>query len=297
MSAMGSDLAVGRGAVERVADELYAGLPSDFTAARDAAVRTARTAGEKDLAAAIAKLRKPTSGAWLGNVLAHHHADEVVRLVALGAEMRQAQAKLDAPQLRTLSQRRTQLIRDLVLLARQSAADFDQAAGPAAVQELEATLAAAVADESAGAALTVGRLTQALSYSGFGLPTSASDVASPSAPRARSKPRKSGTARATDPKVDAAERDLAQARLQLAHAEAQAATADTGAAAATRTIDELQVLLPDLRAELEAAEQALAATREQLSAATADGAAAKADAKQAARAVAAAERALTRLRG
>ena len=296
MSVMRSELAVERGAVERVADQLYVGLPSDFTAGRDAAVRTARAAGDKDVATAIAKLRRPTAGAWLGNLLAHEHADEVARLVALGAEMREAQAKLDAAQLRSLGQRRTQLIRDLVLLARQSAADLDQAAGPAAVQELEATLAAAVADESAGAALTAGRLTQALSYSGFGVPMSPSDVAS-SAPRVRSALRKPGTAKATDPKVDAAERDLAQARLQLAHAEAQAATADSEAAAATRTIDELEVLLTDLRAELEAAEQTLATTRERLSGATADGAAAKADAKQAAHAVAAAERTLTRLRG
>lgn len=291
MSAMGADLSV-----EQVADELYAGLPSDFTAGRDAAVRAARAAGDKDLAAAIAKLRKPTAGAWLGNLLAHHHADDVVELVALGIEMREAQAKLDAAQLRTLGQRRTQLVRGLVVLARRTASDLDQTAGAAAVQELEATLAAAVADESAGAALTTGRLTQALSYSGFGLPMSPSDVAS-SAPPARSAPRKSGTAKTTDPKIDAAERDLAQARLQLAHAEAQAARAESGAVAATRTIDELEALLTDLRAELEAAEQALAATREQLSTASAEGAAAKADAKQAARAVASAERTLTRLRG
>ena len=292
MMAMGSVLAV-----ERVADELYAGLPSDFTAGRDAAVRTARASGDKRLAAGLAKLRKPTVGAWLGNLLAHHHADAVAELVALGSEMRAAQALLDAAQLRTLGRRRSQVIRDLVLLARRTAADLDQAVGPAAIQELGATLAAAVADESAGVALTAGRLTQALSYSGFGLPMAPSDAASSPAPPARSAPRKSTTARAPDPKVDAAERDLAQARLQLAHAEAQAAKDDKGATAATRTIDELETLLTDLGAELEAAEQALAATREQLAAATADGAAAKADAKQAARAVAAAERTLTRLRG
>jgi hypothetical protein len=292
MTGMGSD-----SAVERVADELYAGLPSDFTAGRDAAVRTARAAGDKDLAAALAKLRKPTAGAWLGNLLAHHHADAVAQLVALGGEMRAAQAQLNATQLRTLSQRRTQVIRDLVALARRNASDLDQTAGPAAIQELEATLAAAVADESAGLALTAGRLTQALSYSGFGLPMSPSDAASSPAPPARSAPRKSGTATATDPKIDAAERDLAQARLQLAHAEADAAKADAEATAATRTIDDLETLLTDLRAELEAAEQALAATRGKLSVATVDGAVAKADAKQAARAVAAAERTLTRLRG
>ena len=293
---MGSDLAV-----ERVADELYAGLPSDFTAGRDAAVRTARAAGDKDLAAALAKLRKPTAGAWLGNLLAHQHASEVAELVALGAEMRDAQAQLDAAQLRTLGQRRTQVIRDLVALARRTASKLDQTAGPAAVQELESTLAAAVADEAAGVALTAGRLTQALSYSGFGLPMPPADAASSSAPpartAARSAARKSGAAKATDPKIDAAERDLAQARLQLAHAEAQATTAESGAVAATRTIDELEASQADLRAELDAAEQALAATREQLSAAITDGAAAKADAKQAARAVAAAERTLTRLRG
>ncbi|MFF3862653.1 hypothetical protein [Streptomyces sp. NPDC002209] len=49
--------------VESVALELYGLRPSEFAAARDAYVAKAREAGDKQLAAAIGALRKPTLAA------------------------------------------------------------------------------------------------------------------------------------------------------------------------------------------------------------------------------------------
>ncbi len=45
------------------ADELYALPPGDFRAARDERADEARAAGDKELAAAIRKLRRPTVSA------------------------------------------------------------------------------------------------------------------------------------------------------------------------------------------------------------------------------------------
>jgi hypothetical protein len=74
--------------LDTVADELY-GLPPDaFTPTRDTRAADARSAGDRGLAAAITKLRRPTTGAWLANLLARERSDQVSELLDLGAEMR-----------------------------------------------------------------------------------------------------------------------------------------------------------------------------------------------------------------
>ena len=55
--------------VAEVADELYALTPAEFTAARDERARQVRAAGQRDEAAAIKKLARPTASAWLVNQL------------------------------------------------------------------------------------------------------------------------------------------------------------------------------------------------------------------------------------
>ena len=51
------------------ADDLYRLAPEDFTAARDAAAKQARADGDRDGAAALKALRRPTVSAWLLNAL------------------------------------------------------------------------------------------------------------------------------------------------------------------------------------------------------------------------------------
>ena len=59
-----------RSDIDRVAAELYALPPEEFTAARDALARQARASGQAALANEIRALRKPTQGAWVVNPLA-----------------------------------------------------------------------------------------------------------------------------------------------------------------------------------------------------------------------------------
>ena len=74
--------------VEEAAERLYALPLEEFVRERDAQAKALRKAGEKDAAAAVAKLPKPSQVAWVANQLGRAGADE---LLAAGDAMREAQ--------------------------------------------------------------------------------------------------------------------------------------------------------------------------------------------------------------
>jgi hypothetical protein len=154
--------------VAEVVDELYGLAPGDFTAARDERARQVRGAGQRDEAAAIKKLARPTASAWLVNQLARAAPPQLIRLYELGAQMQEAQRALAGDRLRELSVERRQVINDLVAAASDLAAQHDQSASDAVLNEVRATLEAALADDGARAAVRSGRLTKALAYAGLG---------------------------------------------------------------------------------------------------------------------------------
>src|SRR5512133_2478550 len=96
--------------LEDVAQRLYGLLPEEFTAARDQAARDAKANGDREGAAAITALRRPSLAAWLVNALVRHRADELEQLLALGDALRSAQLSLVGDDVRTLSRQRQQLI-------------------------------------------------------------------------------------------------------------------------------------------------------------------------------------------
>ena len=144
----------------------------------------------------------------------------------------------------------------LVGLARRTAAEQGHPAGAAAATDLEGTLTAALADPEAAAALQAGRLAHGLTYAGLGSGASAQPSGATrgaghtTAPGSTKK--KAVTAPEPKPspeaaraaKVDAAERDLAQARLQAAAAQADADDAVQAVATAMQA-------LKDARAEVQ----------------------------------------------
>ena len=74
--------------VDDAADRLY-GLPlEDFIAERDATAKALRKDGDKEAAAAVAKLPKPSQVAWVANQLGRAGADD---LLAAGDAIREAQ--------------------------------------------------------------------------------------------------------------------------------------------------------------------------------------------------------------
>jgi len=99
--------------VTEVADELYALTPAQFIAARDERARQARKAGQRDDAAAIKKLARPTTSAWLVNQLSREAPDQIGRLVEVAEALEEAQRKLAGDRLRELSGQRRSAINDL----------------------------------------------------------------------------------------------------------------------------------------------------------------------------------------
>jgi hypothetical protein len=162
--------------LDTVADELYGLAPPEFTSRRDARAAEARKGGDKGLAAEIKKLRRPTTGAWLANLLARERPDQVGQLLDLGTALRQAQATLATDDLRRLSQERHGVLAALSKEAHELAGRHGQAVSDATAKEVEATLEAALADSDAGDALRTGRLTTGLRYFGLGLVAEISDA-------------------------------------------------------------------------------------------------------------------------
>jgi hypothetical protein len=154
--------------ITSIADELYALAPNEFTSTRDGKAADARRAGDKELAASIKGLRRPTISAWLANLLVEQHRSDVSALVDLGVAMRKAQEDLAADELRQLSKKRRELVSALAVQAKEIAKNVGQPVTGSVIQELEETLEAAVADEDAASAVMTGHLTTSLMYSGFG---------------------------------------------------------------------------------------------------------------------------------
>jgi len=154
---------------EAVADELYGLAPSEFTGARDDRAAEARQQGDRDTAASLKKLRKPSVGAWLANRMVRDLHDEITEFLALAAELREAQSRLDGESMRRLSGEGRAAVVALVQRSAQLARDSGQSVSAGALHDVEMTLDAALVDPDAAVALRSGRLTSALQYSGLGL--------------------------------------------------------------------------------------------------------------------------------
>ncbi|SEP15411.1 hypothetical protein [Trujillonella endophytica] len=154
--------------LDDVADELYAGDPDEFVADRNARAAEARADGDRVLAKEIAALPKPSTAAWVVNVLVRAHRDEIEALVELGGLLREAQESLAGDQLRALNAQRGQLLSALTRQAAARARERGRPVSTAVAGQVEETLRAAMADPGAGEAVLGGRLSSPLSYSGMG---------------------------------------------------------------------------------------------------------------------------------
>jgi hypothetical protein len=182
--------------VAEVADELYGLAPGDFTAARDERARQVRAAGQRDDAAAIKKLARPTASAWLVNQLARTASKQLTGLYELGEELQEAQRALAGDRLRELSVQRRQVVSDLMAAVSDLAGRSGQSASDAVLGEVRATLEAALADADARVAVRSGRLTKALAYAGLGEVDLTAAVAVPAPARAATATRDSPVQRA-----------------------------------------------------------------------------------------------------
>lgn len=158
-------------------DALFDLAPDEFVAARDALAKARRAARDREGAAAVKQLRRPSLSAWTLNQLARRHADDVRTLVAQGAVLAAAQDEALAGgdvDLRAAGRERTATLRRLTRLAEGILAGRG---GAAHRDEVVATLTAASIEPEAGRRLLAGRLTEPLAApSGFGGPFDLSPV-------------------------------------------------------------------------------------------------------------------------
>jgi chromosome segregation ATPase len=236
------------------AGELY-GLPaSDFTAARDRLSADVRKAGDRELAAAIKKLRRPTTTAWYANQLLRQRGDQVAELLDTGVALRRAQADLDVDELRRQTQEGQRMVTELGREARRLAGDAGQSLSDETVREIEETLHAGLVDPAASDAIRSGHLTTALHYSGFGLfeATETGATASPATPPpAPAAPPKDTRRRPTGPEVEAARQARQDAEVELGAARRQAGEAGRRVEQARKRQDVLRQRIRRLDEELE----------------------------------------------
>jgi len=271
--------------LDAVAEELYGLVPEEFTAARDARAKAARSAGDRDLASAVRGLRRPSVAAWAVNQLVRRHADVVGQLTRLATAMREAQLSLAGAELRTLTAEQKELTALVRALVEQDADAAGVALSAAAGEQVVQTLRAAVADEDAAVAVRSGRLTTHLEHTGFGavdldgavaVPRSTPLPVEPGAssepePEQEPEPGPSGEAEreraereraerertereeAARQAVERAEREAADAAQALEEAEARAREARDAEAAAVERVHELEEQLREARAARDAA--------------------------------------------
>ncbi len=247
-----------------IAGELYGLDLDEFTAERNRRAKELRAA-DRELADAVAALPKPSAAAWLVDQLVRAEPDAVAAALALGAELRAAQASFDRDALRELGRERREALSELADAARRVSADRGRPLGSAIADEVEQTLLAGIADEAAGAAVRSGRLVRSLLTVGGEAVDLEGAVAAPGeelAARARATRPRAGSrkAAATDPgpsRADKDRADLDQARRAAAEAREGLAAADAALAAAVERQEELVAERDDALAEYERLEKAV----------------------------------------
>ena len=273
--------------IEDIARELYGLPPEEFTAARNARAKQAVADGERELAAAVRGLRRPTAAADVLNLVVRRDRATVEQVVELGVRLRAAQGTLGQRELRALDDERRALTRAVARQAVDRARGEGRTVSAAVTTAVEETLRSAMVDAEAGAALLTGLLVDTFSSTGLDPVDLSRVLAVGDAGRPPRPAVSSGAAPGPDPRVVAAARESAElsaAALVTAGENAESARRRAVEAARRRQdlgaeLAELRRRVADLEQRLDVATEAehdarraqLAATRdEQKAAATAD---------------------------
>jgi hypothetical protein len=214
-------------------DELYGVKPEEFTALRTRLAAAAKRRGDAAAAKRISASRKPTTAAWIVNLLTRSSAAKQ-RLTDLGERLRAAHAAMDGDRIRELSTEQRTLVDELTRAAFRAAELTDP---PGAVRDdVTGTLQAAIADPDLRARL--GRLAKAERWSGFGeFGDTAMVFTVARGDKAKAEPKPAGKKPETD---DSRDDDIEAARQQLKTVRAMVAAAERAKAEADAELHERQ---------------------------------------------------------
>lgn len=236
-----------------IADQLYGLSLAEFTPARDSFAKEHRT--DREFAAHIKRLKKPSLAAWVVNLLVRRDTPQVEQVLAVGAALREAQANLDGEELRALTRQRRQLTAAVTTQARGLAHEEGVKVTQAVADQVEATLTAAMVDEGAAAAVRSGLLVAALTATGVGTAHVAGALAVPEAvgfvavPREATPLARPDLRIVPDPEADVKARRAAAEAAREARSEVEAAR--EGLAASVQEVEALQARSLQLQAEVE----------------------------------------------
>src|SRR4051794_13756609 len=247
-------------------DNLY-GLPlEEFTPARDKSAKELRKAGDKETAARVAKLPKPTPAAWAANQVAREQPGMIEALLDAGAALRAAQDAAmsggGAAALREATLNERHAIDDVMRVA-VKLKPGGKALSRAMADRLRTTLHAAAGDPELRAALSAGRLTgEAQAGGAWPFATGAEDAPAVELPKpkAKRKPKEDPDEQA---ERERAEREAAEARkaleAQLREARSTLKVRERVAKGALEDVEEADRALDEARERLEQAQLAVEA--------------------------------------
>jgi hypothetical protein len=248
-------------------DRLYGIAPDEFVAVRSQLVKELRAHGDAELAAQVARLRRPSVAAWSVNQAARTDPSRVTRLFAAGEGLGRATG---GQAIRDAGRRRRDLVDELTDTALRFAATLSP--NPEIHRDaIDATWESASIDEAVQPIVAAGWLEKELPRpSGFGL-----GAAGAAASGTRAPPTRAPASRRTRAKAEAPPDELARRRAEatleatratrrdaehdLAEAERAHTAAHHAAEHAARRVTELEHSLTDART---AARAALAAAKE-----------------------------------
>ena len=260
--------------VDATIDALFAGSPEEFVTVRDRLAADLRRSGDRDRAAAVKALRRPTVAAGALNRVAHTEPAVVRGFFDASTALRRLQEAGDDPDALRAAITEQRAARRAVVDAADAVLGARGAGAVGPRDEIAATLDAAALDDALAAAVAAGRLERAGgSASAFSTLTPNPDAPKPSPPG----PDARDTRPARGPRKDsatAASADAAARRRQAAR--------DARILAAAGRLDEAQRAVAGAEAAAAAADAQLRAARHAV--------------RGAERAQAAATRALTRAR-
>ena len=231
------------------AEQLYGLAPSEFTAARDALVKTLRAEGRREDATEVAGRRRPPVTAWALDQVARHQAALIDDVLATGARLRasiERGSRGDTTERREAQTAERRAVEAAVDAAERYLGETGHTATPVQRTRLSATLRTAVLDETGAGQLRAGTLDRDHDPPGFGLDAAVAAAPAPP-PRGRPDPdavRRAGRQRvARQTEVDKLTRRARQLATIADDAEQRAAEAraraDQAAAAADTARREL----------------------------------------------------------
>lgn len=236
------------------ADRLYGLTLPEFTPARDALVKSLRK-DDRELSDQIKALKKPSTAAWVVNLLVRRDPEQVDQVLVVGAALREAQASLDGDELRVLTRQRRQLTSAITQQARAIALEHGQKVTGSVSEQVEATLTAAMVDANAGAALRTGLLLNAMSATGVDTVDASSFVAVPDAADFAPSPIDAPSPHPPElhivPDPDEQAKKLEAAREAVAEAEHAADEAEEAMSAANADMAELEARSLQVQAEID----------------------------------------------